>query len=398
MGRELAIPALLMGLQMLAACATTSLPPAGAEGRRFLPEEDEQRWWNRAREVEQKLDEGGYRYEDAELENYLTSVAFRMLLPEAGAQGFTWRVKVLKNPLLNAFALPHGVIYIHTGMLARMENEAQLAALLGHELTHSVHRHAIQQFRRVQNLTAVVATLSAGLGPFGGLGGALGSLGALAAVSGYSREFEREADEEGLKRLVKAGYDPRRAPELFELLQKDPDGERVKEPFFFGTHPRLRERVENYTTLLKTVYKTEAAAGGATNQETFLSITQRLLLDNAILDLRIGRYGTAKLSIDKLLKRAPQYAPAHYYLGEIYRQRGKPEDRQEGIRAYRQAAAHDPSFALPHRGLGLMFLQMGMGASARSHFERYLALAPEAKDRAYIEGYLDALAKEGVRE
>jgi predicted Zn-dependent protease len=391
MARPLSVWAPILALQLLASCATTSLPPIGTGDRPFVSEEDEQRWWNRAEETEQKLDESGYRYEDAELEAYLTSVAVRMLPLASKAQGFTCRVKILKSPFLNASALPHGVIYVHTGLLARMENEAHLATVLGHELTHAVHRHAIRQFRHVQNVTAVVATVSAGLGGYS----VLGPLWGLVAVTGYSKDLEREADEEGLKWLVRAGYDPRKAPEVFELLQRNLDGEKVREPFLFGTHPHLKERVETYTGLLKTVYKMEATAGGFTNQEKFLSITQKLLLDNAILDLRIGRFNTAKASIDKLLKYAPQHAPAHYYLGEIYRQRGKPGDPQEAMNSYQQAAVYDPSFPDPHRGLGLVSYQLGLNVRARSHFERYLALAPQAKDRAYIEGYLQALKAEG---
>ena len=385
-------------LLVIGGCTTTTLPPIGAGGQAFVHEEDERRWWNRGKEVEDQLDRGGARYEDLALEIYLYEVAHRLLPAEVKAQGFSPRIKILQNPLLNAFALPHGVIYIHTGILARMEDEAQLATVLGHEMTHAVHRHAVRQVRQVQNRTAFLATLatiSAAFGPYGQMAQALGALGTLAAVTGYSRDLEREADAEGLKWLVNAGYDLKRAPAVFELLQKDLDGEKVKEPFFFGTHPRLQERVENYTELLRIQYKAQGKAGGVTNRDAFLEKTHRLLLDNALLDLRMGRFNTAKASIDKVLKRTPEQPRAHYYLGEIYRQRGKPGDLEQAMTAYQQATLADPTYPDPYKGLGLAFYQQRMKGRAQSLFERYLALVPEAKDRAYIEGYVAELRREG---
>jgi len=274
--RTLKLPTVLAASLVLAACATTSLPPIGARGQPFLPEEDERRWWNRGKEMEQQLDRSGHRYQDPALEAYLNEVAERLLPAEVKAQGFSVRMKVLQNPLSNAFALPQGLIYIHTGMLARMENEAQLAAVLGHEMTHAVHRHTVRQFRQVQNQSAFLATLlmlSTGVGAYGDLARPLVVLGTLAAITGYSQDLETEADAEGLKWLIKADYDPKEASKIFALLQKDLDGEKVKEPFFFGTHPRLQERIEDYTKLLTTQYTAEAKAGGVTNQEEFLGKT-----------------------------------------------------------------------------------------------------------------------------
>ena len=83
-------------------------------------------------------------YAELELEAYVNEVTQSLLPAEAKWQGLSLKVQVIQNPLLNAFVLPNGMMYVHTGLLARMDNEAQLAALLGHEITHVTHRHTIK--------------------------------------------------------------------------------------------------------------------------------------------------------------------------------------------------------------------------------------------------------------
>jgi len=128
----------LLGL-VLVACATSSLPPIRDANVRL--EEDEQRMWARVEQEQKKFDASGALYRDAELDAYLTGVA-RKLQPPAVLQVIPFRVAVVKNPWLNAFAMPNGALYIHSGLLARLDNEAQLAAVLGHEMVHVTHRHA----------------------------------------------------------------------------------------------------------------------------------------------------------------------------------------------------------------------------------------------------------------
>jgi predicted Zn-dependent protease len=379
---------------VLVGCATTALAPIGAGTQPFLPEQDERRLWNRGRELEDRLDRSGHRYVDQALERYLNEVAERLLPSDVRAQSLSWRVKILQNPLLNAFALPHGTIYVHTGLLARLEDEAQLATILGHEMAHVVSRHAVRHIRQVQNQTAFMATLltmTAVLGPYRDLAALLGSLGTLAAVTGYSKDLELEADLEGMRWLVEAGYDPNSAPQVFRLLQEDPDGEGVKEPFFFGTHPRLQERVEHYAERLKTQYRAEAKRGRTTNREAFLSQTRAVVLDNSVLDIRLGRFNTAKAAIDKVLAQDAHHPRAHYSLGELYRQRGEARELDLAIAAYQQAIALAPDYADPYKGLGIVFYKQDLRDRAWAAFERYLILAPEAMDRAYVDDYLHEL-------
>ena len=120
--------------------------------------EDERRLWERVQGEQDAIDNSGVLYHDPELESYLNRIV-KILQAHSIAPDFHIQVKVLKDPHLNAFAYPNGVIYVHTGILARMENEAQLAALLSHEMTHCTHRHSLRVIRSIKDRPAGMAAV-----------------------------------------------------------------------------------------------------------------------------------------------------------------------------------------------------------------------------------------------
>ncbi|MEJ2171048.1 MAG: M48 family metalloprotease, partial [Desulfobacterales bacterium] len=214
---------------LLTSCATTNIKPIGDQDS-FKLQDDEKRIWSRSKEEETRLNQSNLIYDDPELTAYVNEVAQNLVPADVREMGITIEVKIIKNPLLNAFAYPNGVIYVHTGILAKMDNEAQLSTLLGHEMTHITHRHAIQQTRTVKNTTAVLATIQMATIPFGvygNLANLLGTIGTMASVTGYSRELETEADNIGMNLMVTAGYDPQEAPKLFRYLKSDLENNKV---------------------------------------------------------------------------------------------------------------------------------------------------------------------------
>ncbi|MBI5342651.1 MAG: M48 family metalloprotease [Deltaproteobacteria bacterium] len=374
--------AIILATLFLCGCATTGLPPVTSKD--YALEGDEKNIWALSLEMEKGLSVSGLPYADEALERYLNGVAEKLAVPETKGR-IAFRIRVLKNPHLNAFALPTGSLYLHTGILAQMENEAQLATLLAHEMTHTTHRHAVKQFRDVKNKTAWLASTIVLTGAYGAV---LGGLGIAAAVTGYSRELETEADMEGIKLVVAAGYDPREAPKLFEHLKKEIEEEKISEPFFFGTHPRIQERIENYETLLKTEY---AGRTGISNGEAFFAATREVILENARLDLKMGRFGIARRGAEKYISIQGKDARGHHLLGEVFRQKGEKEDEEKAIAEYRKAIELDSSYPDSHKCLGMIRMKKGEKAEAKKHFERYLALAPKAPDRGYVEEYLKAM-------
>jgi len=409
-------------VSLLAGCASTQVAPMGYQGQPFRAEADERQLWAKADKEAEELAKLSKLYDDPLLEEYLATVADRLIPDEvkaAGGPGF--RFAVFKDPNLNAFAMPNGRVFIHTGLLARLENEAQLATILAHELTHVTHRHSLKSFRDERNkrLFFGVAGIAASIGVAVAAGDqarrghpvsaevlrqtgnvllGLGlTLAYAASVTGYNRDLEREADEEGMARLVKAGYDPREAPKVFELLRKDYGDRGPIETFFFGSHPRLAERIENTTHLLRTRYTAEAAATNRiVDTAEFPPRMRTVVRENAILDLRAGRFNLARAQLDRVLTLTPRDPTAQLYYGDLYRlqsQRAKePADKQRlarfAIERYEQSAALDPTFPDPFRQLGLLYYQQGDRAQAREAFEKYLTLKPNAHDARRIKEYL----------
>lgn len=377
---------------LVAACAT---PPPITVDEALTTGKEEKLLWRRALEEQQVINSSGWLYRNAELETYLNEVAAK-LKAFTDSPDISYDIKIINDPNLNAFAFPNGVIYVHTGVLARMENEAQLAALLAHEMTHCTHRHSLRVLKSIKDRPGYMAAVQKSIEKVAmvqELAQFLGVNGSMTAVAGYTREFEAEADRVGLDLMAQAGYDPRQALNLFEHLRQEIEIEGVKEPFFFGTHPSVQQRIENASLWLATEYSGKDA--GLINSEIFRSRLNELVLDNARLDLRIGRFYIAQSSVEKYLRRNPDDAGAHYLLGEIFRQQGRQDDTKKAIKQYKKAIALDPSFPAPHKAMGLMHYEEGERRLAQKFFETCLLLSPNAPDKAYIQGYLEKCINTG---
>lgn len=346
---------------------------------------DEQRLWLRAEEEQKVINESGFLYEDADLEVYLNEVA-RKLQPSDDLAGLRVKILVLKDPHLNAFAFPNGVIYLHSGLLARMDNEAQLAALLGHEITHCTRQHALKAFRKLKHQSPA-NTLQVQEGDGSGnrvdLLSILGPTGALAAITGYTRELEAEADDSGLRLVVKAGYDPKEGAKLFDHLKDEIEIYNFKKPFLFETHPNIQERIESCRRFLQTYDGREGS--GIKTARVFLEKIHRLLLENALLDLKTGRFLMAEKGFEKYLSLKPGDARAYHYLGETFLQ----QRDQERAKAYFDRAIEiNPAYPDPHQAIGMIYYKSGERGRARGYFETCLALSRTLPDRSYIESYL----------
>ena len=395
---------------LICGCATTNLQSFGKASANISLEDDEARFWKRSEEEREKIDSSGHIYEDLALEEYINQVLTRITPSEIKSSPLKLKARVVKDPFLNAFTFPDGTIYIHTGILARMDNEAQLAALLGHEMTHAINRHTVKFFRDLKNKTAFYTTFSVTAGGVGGaygdLASILGAVGVQAAIYGYSKDNEREADEIGFKAIAEAGYDVTETPKLFKHLQDNFDKEKKNEPFFFGTHPRLKERIDSYEELIKdTVIKESySLVERRVNREEFLKYTHSLVLDNSLLDISKGRFETAKAGIRKYLDYEPESAKGYYYLAEAYlHQFEQPENKklkdketkgEKKVKAKEfllRAIKLDQSFALAYKSLGLMYMKDNSKDEAWQNLERYLELSPDAADRLYVENYLKRL-------
>src|SRR5881296_1033855 len=399
---------------LLPACASRNVPPIGAEGQAFKPESDERALWAKAEKEEEALLKKAKVYDDPMLDEYLARIGDRLTpdqVREAGGPGF--KFGVIRDPTLNAFALPNGHIYVHTGLLSRLDNESQLAMIVGHEMTHVTHRHALSFERDVQTKQIVytVAAIAASIGvaALAGsraqkgdyIGAAILGLGlaltTMAAINGYGRDLERDADYGGMDNLVRAGYDPKEAPKVFALLRSESKDRGSLETFFFGSHPKLTERIETTEGLLKTKYA-EAAVASNTIRDTedFQLRMRSVVRENAYEDIRAGRFPLAQRQLDRVLAITPKDPIAHTYYGDLHRlqsQRAreaatKDEHARLALASYEKAVDLDPTAPEPHRQLGFLYYQQKDNAKAKAAFEQYLALKPSAPDAKRIKEYL----------
>jgi len=355
---------------------------------------DEQMLWQKAEQEQRAIESSGLIYPDKALEDYLNQFAAKL---QPRSSDLEIRVKVIKNTGLNAVAYPNGMIYIHSGLLARMDNEAQLAAVLAHEITHCTQRHALRAFQAAQDqpdlLRAVQHTLSKTKG-LKDIAGFMGISGAIAAFSGHIRELEAEADRMGIELMVRAGYDPREALLIFDQMIGEIEQEKIEEPLS-GSHPAVRQRIVNLQNLIDAQYPQKVSE--IRNPEIFLAKLVCLFLDNVELDIQQGRFKAARSGVEKHLRIKPDDARAYFLLGEIYRQRQQDGDTHKALDYYDQAVILDPNFAVAHKAIGLIHYKAGRRTLARKFFESCIQLAPDSPDKAYIQGYLKqcTLSEEG---
>jgi beta-barrel assembly-enhancing protease len=365
-------------LALVTACAASVAPRTAPS---VAIDEDERGMWQASAEAQQRLERTDAVVVDAALDQYLLDVASR-LEPRAVFAAIPFRIRVLRDMQPNAFCLPNGAIYVHTGMLARMESEAELAVLLAHEMTHATHRHALRHLRSANRTGAALATLGAMVGA-GGNGGALLRV----VVSGYSRDMEREADREGLALVTAAGYDASDALKMFERLRDWAAEEQVKQgAALYASHPRIQERIDSCREILES----SGAGGGARNADAYAEHVAPMLVVNARLELTAGRYAAARRDLERHLRIRLRDAATHLLLGDVARREAAPGYEESALASYRRAVEIDPATADAWRGLGLVLQRQGKRGEARAAFARYLELAPQATDAAHVRAALEA--------
>ncbi len=378
----------ILGLLVwLVACQNTRVPAwtDGVQAPGNL-EPDEARMWEESVAAQNRWQESGYVIEDPELRAYLNEVLFS-LMSEDEIDYLTPRVEVIRDPSFNAFAYPNGVIFVHLGLLTRMENEAQLATLLAHEISHSSHRHGLRSLRQFRNQSLFHNTLTIGTS---GIGGLFSGYASRSAIAGYSRELETEADEVGWKRLQTAGYDVTEAPKLFEILLEEMEMLDIKEPYYFASHPGLRQRIENFERLQKQSLSAGGrASGGYTNTERFQERIRPHQLNSIQLDLYAGRFKLVPDAIDRAESLGHDPAELAFLRAEWLRRSPEDRDLTAAQQYYRTAIEANDQHSAAHRSLGLMLRRSGDAEQAVIHLRRYLELEPNASDYSIIQTYID---------
>ena len=334
---------------------------------------DEGGLWAYMDRDEERLQRSPFLIRDPALNAYVSSIACRL----AGDHCPDLRVYIVRTAQFNATMAPNGMMQVWSGLLLRAGNEAQLAAIMGHEIGHYLLRHGVERLREAKSRTATGQMLSIGLGFFQLLGAAFSSLAQLGLAAGglaYGRDQEREADRIGLELMARAGYAPGEAARVWSQLLEEARAEEApaEQSILFATHPPLAERREVLA---------DAAArlgGGHVNTDTYremLAPYRSAFLHDEILR---GHYSETLV----LLDRMPPDGEVLFYKGEAHRLKG---NLKAALDAYHAAEPLAPPPEL-FRSVGLV--QRRLGESPTRAFTRYLELKPGAPDAELIRAYL----------
>lgn len=253
--------------------------------------------------------------QDISLNNYLNqtgkNIAVRTHRPH-----MPYSFRGVNATYVNAYAFPGGSIAATRGILLDLENEAQLAALLGHELGHVNARHTAEQMSKgtlinlfVGGLATVAGTQSSGLG---NLASQLGMVGAGALLASYSRDNEREADALGLEYMVRAGYNANGFVGLMDMLRLTSKYKPSAIELMFATHPMSEERYRTAVNAVDTQYRSSQSF--SLYRDRYMDHTEKLRkMKLTIEELQKGetlmaknKYGDAEIHFSKALGQTPE--------------------------------------------------------------------------------------------
>jgi len=199
------------------------------------------------KEEHEKLMNSAQVYQDEELAAYVDRVG-QKLAAASDRPELTYQFTIIDSPDINAFALPGGFVYINRGLMTFLTTEAQLAAVLGHEIGHITARHAVRQqtASRSSKILSTAVVLATGVSSLGEVADLYGG----ALISGYGREMELEADGLGAEYLKRSGYDPNAMVEVIGVLKNQEDFMKKtsnRAPTYhglFASHPRNDTRLQ----------------------------------------------------------------------------------------------------------------------------------------------------------
>ncbi|MGF7146637.1 tetratricopeptide (TPR) repeat protein [Sphingomonas zeicaulis] len=375
----LAAAALLAGQS--AALAAQAEPQGAPSAAGYQPQgADERGLWMEMEEAERELRTSKFVVRDPALNAYVRGVLCRTVGQDR-CQGV--RIYIVRTAQFNANMAPNGMMQVWTGLLLRMRNEAQLAAVLGHEFGHFDNRHSLKIFREVRAKTDAMAWLS--FLPYGV--GLLAQLGTLGSIFSFNREMEQEADIVSIDYLKTGGYAPQQASLVWAQFRDEQDAtaaerkvksRKDKNGGFFASHPNTGERMAYLAKLSDAAPTT----GDARELEYRAALADwwAPFIDDQI---KLNDFGATEFLLNRLA--ASGWTTELFYArAELYRTRGNDGDFEKAAEFYRAAITAGSPLPEARRGLGLALLRTGAPIEGRTALQEYLRMKPDAGDRAMM--------------
>ena len=349
---------------------------------------DERGLWQSMERVEEVIGTSPLLLKSPELQAYTRSVTERL----AGRPVPELRIYVMRDANFNASMFPSGMMIVNTGFMARVYNEAQYAAVLGHEAGHYFRKHSIERYRDVRRKSAVAAFIGiagagAGAGWFDLANGISTAL--MMSVLSFSRDQESEADAYGISLMARSGFTPYAASEVWKNFigerrasaqyrkQKYKDASRSA----FSTHPPSEERMRDLAdTAEQLVQGAEVGFDHRDEWNAVISPYRAMLLEEQV---RLNDPGASLYLVNGLAEQG-WTGLLRYNEGEIYRLRGAEGDAALAAGAYAAATALPDAPAEAWRAHGYALVKAGRKAEGHDALGRYLTLKPDANDAAMI--------------
>ncbi len=323
--------------------------------------------------------QGGRYIVDPELNAYISNVTRKLVAASTGPE-LPYEIVVLNNDVPNAWALPGGKMAINRGLLVHLEDESQLAAVLGHEIVHAAARHGASQQTKGTLINAGVLLAGVAVGSqneeYGALTmGALG-VGANAWMSKYSRDHELEADHYGMEYMIRAGYDPMGAVELQQTFVKLSEGRQSNWlEGLFASHPPSQERVQ------ANLRRAQQSPGGVRNKAAYDKAMAQLRRDKpaydsyqaAIKAANEKDYPKALGLVEQSIKQQPRENLFWELKGQLLVQQKKPN---EAVSAFDRSIQANPEFFRPYVYRGLIYKQLGNATQAEQDLVASQRLLP----------------------
>jgi len=268
--------------------ATSSCSVNPATGKRQLTLISEQQEIAMGREADGDVIDSFGLYPDDDLQTYIQDLGAR-IAADSERPDLTWTFRVVDDPVVNAFAIPGGYIYITRGILAHFNSEAELASVLGHEIGHVTARHSVEQMSQAQLAQIGLGVAMAAGERFRSLAG-LASQGLQLLFLKFSRDDEKQADDLGLRYMTREGYDPNQMPKVFHTLDRVGEAQGAGDvPEWTSTHPNPERRASRITDQIKAL--SADARDGTINRDSYLELLDGLVFgDNPREGYALGRH------------------------------------------------------------------------------------------------------------
>ena len=342
--------------------------------------------------------QGGDYILDRELTDYVQSVGNRLAARARRKDELQFEFHVLNDSTPNAWALPGGKIAINRGLLTELQSEAELAAVLGHEIVHADAAHGaraqskgvLTQIGAVAGMVLISAKVDSSAGQQAAA--IIPALGTRLITMKYGRDAERESDKYGMQYMSEAGYDPQgavRLQETFVRLSEGRSSDRMST--LFASHPPSRARVKlNKETVSRLPGGGETGTDRYQQQLRFLNSVKPAYdaYDTAMAAAAKEDYESARIKLNKALSIEPREPIFHALDGDLH---VRNNESSAALRSFNKAVELDNSFFYHLLRRGELRLDLGHNRAAREDLEQSLGLLPTAQAH-YLLGNMDRKA------